>query len=151
VANRRKHRQGADEWIADFRSNLMWLINPDDRKSAERIRIAALDTGIDGEHPDIRRMWRVPDGEASEGWLREHYADFLPCQRQKDKPELGLPKDLSGHGTSTSGILLQLAPNADLYVGRISELGQDVGSVIGPRLANVGFTDFLYRGMFSFA
>ncbi|KAK4198333.1 peptidase S8/S53 domain-containing protein, partial [Triangularia verruculosa] len=69
--------------------------------SKRRIRVALLDTGVQASHPDICRI-TLPG------------IDYLE----------GNPKDRAGHGTQVAGVLLQLAPNADLYVGRISETDQ---------------------------
>ncbi|KAK0657806.1 peptidase S8/S53 domain-containing protein [Cercophora newfieldiana] len=112
--------EGADEWVTKYKSKLKWLINGKDRERNpdDRIRIALLDTGVQATHPDISRMWGIPTDEKRNSWLQEHFADF--CIPGSNCIE-GDPKDTAGHGTQVAGILLQLAPNADLYVGRISE------------------------------
>lgn len=75
--------------------------------SGQRIKVAVLDTGIDGNHPD----------------LREHYRggfDFV----END----ALPQDGNGHGTHVAGTIAALnnefgvvgvAPNVELYAVRV--------------------------------
>lgn len=72
----------------------------------QRVRIAVLDTGADPNHPDmdseriqsIRSWVNGKDGEEED-------------RRASDE---------SGHGTHTAGILLDLAPDADIYIAQIA-------------------------------
>ena len=71
-----------------------------------RVKIAVFDTGVDPNHTimDSERIQSVrswvngKNGEEEDRWAG----------------------DESGHGTHTAGILLDLAPDADLYVAQIA-------------------------------
>ena len=72
-----------------------------------RVRIAILDSGIDSTDSFLdKQMGRVK------------YRSFLGDQF----PER--PEDTVGHGTHTAALLLTVARNADVFVGRITADGE---------------------------
>jgi subtilisin family serine protease len=78
------------------------------RKDPRRVRIAILDTGIDMNHVDmlsekdrIKKVYSWVDGKNGE--------------------EDRFGGDISGHGTHIASIVLDIAPNADLYIARITK------------------------------
>ncbi|PMC34129.1 hypothetical protein CJ195_24535 [Bacillus sp. UMB0899] len=82
----------------------------EDGLKGENVKIAVLDTGIDLEHKDLKVI-------ASQNFVDEE---------NLDDPSAA---DVNGHGTKISGIigakennfgLLGIAPNSDLYVGKVS-------------------------------
>lgn len=76
-----------------------------------RIKIAVLDTGVDLNHRFVRRK-RIKGGY---NWLDVHDPTNF--------------HDTNGHGTSMACLLQDYAPDADLYVAKISDkepAGQDV-------------------------
>ncbi|KAJ0120502.1 Subtilisin-like protein [Diaporthe amygdali] len=77
-----------------------------------RIRIAVLDTGVDVTHDLLKGPWR-------RGQII--YQDFV-------KPDAKLPQDEHGHGTHVTSIVLKVAENVDVYVGRISPDGEKFNS-----------------------
>ncbi|KAH9228667.1 hypothetical protein K456DRAFT_803222 [Colletotrichum gloeosporioides 23] len=83
-----------------------FVTNPlDDAASPPRnIRIAILDTGIDRNHPDLRA--RRNNVKKKHNWVGEDKSDV---------------HDSNGHGTFTSCLLLDYAPDAELYVAKISD------------------------------
>jgi subtilisin family serine protease len=93
------------------------------------VRIAVLDTGIDGDHPFNG------DNPSGGGWARPRrgknekelsdlgYKDFV----LKTDVEPADPVDQDGHGTHVAGIILQFAPNVHLYVARIAETSKSIG------------------------
>lgn len=72
----------------------------------DRVRIAVLDTGVDPNHPDMdtERIRSV------RSWVNGKNGG------EEDR-QAG---DEFGHGTHTAGILLDLAPDADIYVAQIA-------------------------------
>jgi subtilisin family serine protease len=74
-----------------------------------RVRVAILDTGVDATHTDIAK--EIQDG-------RIIFHDFI-----NDSANI---KDDDGHGTHCTSILAKLAPNAEIYVGRVFQISQAV-------------------------
>lgn len=69
-----------------------------------RVKIAILDTGVDMTHPDM----------------------MARAERIKAKYNLVNPKarhvhDRTGHGTFAAGLILDFAPDADIYIAKIAE------------------------------
>ncbi|PMD47787.1 subtilisin-like protein [Hyaloscypha variabilis F] len=94
----------------------------------QRVRIAVLDTGFDQNHENFKQARpRVFIGENEK----------VPCPAQGEQPQIDRIKqrrnfcihgeggynedtnDLHGHGTAVAGIILRLAPHADLYIARV--------------------------------
>lgn len=88
----------------------------------QRVKVAILDTGIDLSHENFNQprasTFRGGQPIASKG---------EPEQRtriQNKKCFFGDPQDvqdIDGHGTQVAGIVLRLAPRAELYIARICE------------------------------
>jgi hypothetical protein len=99
-----------------------------------RTRIAILDTGIclPEEAKDLGYTNRIIK---TKSWLGDNTTD---------DPELRLgDRDLDGHGTHAAGLLLKVAPEAEIYVARVfkgkKELkGTIMAEVFHHRIANVG-------------
>ncbi len=127
-----------DKWMAKFQSELEWFTQ---EPVANKVKAVILDTGIDATHPDIQKLWRIPndDDSSKESWLARRYWDFTTDRDDGAPNPLEPPQDACGHGTHTAGIFLQLAPNVDLYVARVMKgatVGTDSG-VIAQRISNV--------------
>ena len=75
----------------------------------QRVRIAVLDTGVDRNHPDMDSE-RI---QSVRSWVNGKNGE------EEDPPA----SDESGHGTHITGILLDLAPDADIYVAQIATKG----------------------------
>lgn len=106
------------------------------RANVEPVKIAILDTGLElpelgihwYEHAPIKdcRSWlepdKYPDGDTTTGSI-----------------------DMDGNGTHAAGLILEVARDAELYVGRVFENeseGQNVATVdnVGERIAKVCLT-----------
>ncbi len=70
-------------------------------RTGKNVGVAVIDSGIDGNHPDIRKNL-VKSFEAKQEGKKIVF----------EKSETG---DSAGHGTACAGIITQIAPNADLY------------------------------------
>ncbi|CAG8961987.1 hypothetical protein HYFRA_00014032 [Hymenoscyphus fraxineus] len=77
-----------------------------------RIKIAILDTGIDYDHTFFSDEDKMPRLVA-----RESFLDCSDPKSVKDVPRN--TKDTHGHGSHIAGIILQVAPDTDLYIGRV--------------------------------
>lgn len=75
-------------------------------------KIAVLDTGLDFEHPDLifnpERRQRVRTQK-----------DFTGEENSKGKENQRV-FDETGHGTHVAGLLLDLAPDSELYMAKIA-------------------------------
>lgn len=97
------------------------------------MRIAVLDTGIDDTNPDILETWGrksqsaeryrnfVEDSILSDLLGVEPYTDASVAEicRQLRRRGRDTPQDDTGHGTHVAGIILQLCPEANLFIGRV--------------------------------
>ncbi|KAH7322491.1 hypothetical protein B0I35DRAFT_183080 [Stachybotrys elegans] len=103
--------------------------NPDDDR---RVRIAVLDTGLDDQHENFQLKQTDEMGQqnrdSEENTAR--YGSRIKQRRNfcchKPEDENADVDDLDGHGTQIAGVLLRLAPNADIYVARVCR-GRNVG------------------------
>ena len=73
-----------------------------------RIKVAILDSGIDMENTDI-------DAQSNRVMSIRSWVDG------KAGAEATHDGDISGHGTHISGIILDLAPNVDVYIARVTK------------------------------
>jgi hypothetical protein len=88
-----------------------------DAENMSRVRVTVIDSGLDDTHPFIQRQgWkrdrRVPGGKTPVPLFK----DFTTSDTEKQH----IPVDETGHGTFVAGIILQLAPDVELSVARIS-------------------------------
>jgi hypothetical protein len=141
--------RSAKKWWNDFvthRNRIFPL--PELPDSVVPVKIAVVDTGVDATNPIILESWRDKVTSSI-----ERYRDFLSdndsvAQPAKDSRGYNAhevseilrtlgpakdtePMDVSGHGTHLAGTVLQLVPNATLFVARVLENNQekyDVGA-----------------------
>ena len=100
--------------------------------NSDRIKIAILDTGIYYDHPFFQDEVRWPRIKARESFFdatkKETVAPFVDTPKNT--------KDTHGHGTHIAGIIMQVAPNTDLYIGRIVE-GNEISPNDADRISKV--------------
>lgn len=86
------------------------------RKNDNRVKIAILDTGVDAAHPLVKEHKKRI--RAYKSWTDSNIAD----------------EDINGHGTHATCLLLDIAPNEDIYIARIAE-GSESDLEMGQRVA----------------
>ncbi|KAI0521189.1 ankyrin [Xylaria bambusicola] len=91
-----------------------------------RVKIAILDTGFDSKHRDwdnpraLRFKNNQPESDPRDVKQRDRIKEFRDfCGSVDGQESDGV--DVDGHGTQVTGIILRLAPRADVYVARICE------------------------------
>jgi hypothetical protein len=99
----------SEEWLTELTTRCHSLLD-DFRDGIQHVRVAILDTGIDSAHPEIAR--RIGKYNV----IRD-VVDFTEGSPRRTFPETGLDK--AGHGTHVASLLIRVAPNAGVYVGRI--------------------------------
>jgi subtilisin family serine protease len=87
------------------------------------VRVAVLDSGVDGKHP------------AFAGQLREQF-DVI-TDRMGSRCVKAQPTDAIGHGTACAGIILQLAPEAEIT--SIKVIGSDSRGTADQLVAGLSF------------
>lgn len=93
----------ADNFIKTHRSIYDELIQT--TTNIHRVKVAVLDTGLDVSHPSIQaNIERIRDVKT-----------WLPANRETSGG------DVCGHGTHVAGLLLDMAPDCDVYVAQIAD------------------------------
>jgi Subtilase family len=109
-ANAYRAEKKADEWFDRLRKEVFPLLpKRTTTKPSRNVRIAILDSGIDSTDSYIR--WEKKKG-------RVKYRNFVGGESSEPS------RDAVGHGTHTATLLLTVAQNADLFVGRITPDGK---------------------------
>jgi subtilisin family serine protease len=84
------------------------------------VKIAILDTGIDLDHPDFsqraKRRSKVAAKQLLEKTQRER---IIGCKNFTGGPEDDVTDDV-GHGTHIAGLIMAIAPRAELYIAKVS-------------------------------
>lgn len=105
--------------------NTRFQYNEDD----ESVKIAILDTGVDLKHEDLQQprskfsTGKFPNpitGEPKQIDRIKAYKNF--CDDRDDDNDVD---DIDGHGTYVAGIVLRLAPRAELLIARVCEGDKD--------------------------
>ncbi|KAF5120826.1 hypothetical protein E5D57_013162 [Metarhizium anisopliae] len=96
----------AESWFDDYYSVVLPIFRDRPTGYGNRIRVAILDTGVDLEVNGIREA--LKNGQL-------HYQNFANGH--------DFAPDTDGHGTAVTSLLLRVAPNADVYVARVTSDG----------------------------
>ncbi|UKZ66230.1 uncharacterized protein TrAtP1_007404 [Trichoderma atroviride] len=83
------------------------FIKPSSLNAVSSVKIAILDTGVDLSHPDFEA--RVDNIKGKYNWLSPN----------SNKPHV--ITDRNGHGTFAASLILDYAPDAQLYIAKIAE------------------------------
>ncbi|KAL8733509.1 MAG: hypothetical protein Q9181_003571 [Wetmoreana brouardii] len=113
--------QSKPQWFVRFEETQS-LVAQSRKARSHRVRIAILDTGIDLSHPYFDSAPKSL-GAANHGQHGPRRDRVKECRSFVH----GAPGDCDshGHGTHCAALLLDLSPNADIYVARVTEQGRD--------------------------
>lgn len=132
----------SESWVKSVSGSAARMLGRDkavDQSSRPRIKIALLDTGIDAKrHPmDTRKII------ASHKTLdASRIADLWTHNMEQTKTM----KDEHGHGTHAAGLILEVAPFANLYVAQVSSSDtKDRRSPDLQAVISVSCRDMLFR------
>jgi hypothetical protein len=103
LANTLSRDKLSDGWFRRLR-RVVFPMLPTNPRTEDRVKIAILDSGIDLSEDYI---FLNPD--------RIKFRSFL-------RGDEGI-EDLIGHGTHTAAVLLKVAPNADIFIARVTASG----------------------------
>ncbi|KLU88122.1 hypothetical protein MAPG_07109 [Magnaporthiopsis poae ATCC 64411] len=116
VAENSREAKNADIFFAnlgDFHRSYSRFVaprivsTPSGEEHPRRIRIAVLDTGVDFRHPGIRAA--KADGRIREEWCHSWVGPEADVADEDDEM----------HGSNCADLLHQVAPEADIYIGKI--------------------------------
>jgi hypothetical protein len=96
-----------------FEKNIKTMFEKERKRSMGRIKIAILDTGVDHKHVFIKAV-----KEAEVPRLLECCSFVGDSEGATDDTRT---QDSDGHGTHIAGLVMTLAPCAEIYVAKISE------------------------------
>lgn len=108
------------DWAIDFfdRAEAFYQKRIMNLSNDRRIRIAILDTGVDEKNGFIKGVRRLRNLKDKKDKTLKQFESFVEG-----------PKDDSyGHGTNVAALVLKIAPEADLYIAKISH-GQEMDRV----------------------
>lgn len=98
-----RSRRGYATWKSKY-SEVYEKFTPPDCGCSLPVKIAILDTGVDLTHPDM--IARAENIKAKYNWIN---------------PKARHVHDRNGHGTFTTGLVLDYAPDAEVYIAKIAE------------------------------
>lgn len=100
-----------DTWISKFRQlKALYPLQLLKQGDSNRVRVAIIDTGIDLGHVDMQAA--VSDGRIAK------VCDWVDGRGGIEDESTG---DSIGHGTHITSIILDMAPNVDVYIGRVAK------------------------------
>ncbi|KAF2491073.1 FabD/lysophospholipase-like protein [Lophium mytilinum] len=119
VRSDQKENLATDNYMKGLRARYQQLFK-DAPEDIRKVKVAVLDSGIDSSHPFIEANWIRPRwGARGENGLPRKLDDDGYMDFTTESPLTKNGTDTCGHGTHVAGIILQLAPDAELHVGRV--------------------------------
>jgi subtilisin family serine protease len=98
----------SEDWIDKLLESIHQLIDPK-FNVAKRVRIAILDSGLDSENSSLIEDQQQDDPRIKAGRSFVHGTESHDIE------------DKIGHGTHALGLLLKVAPFADIYVAKVAQ------------------------------
>lgn len=108
----------AERWLCDLEERTHELVGRGRKSSHPNVKIALLDSGIDGTHKAFQtRRTRI---KGFKSWVAEPVDEFTIEGLSRHTLDKSC-RDGTGHGTHKAALILRVAPWADLYIGRVVE------------------------------
>ena len=126
--SRREPEPPSEVWFRRLR-NVHALIDERPNNKHRKVRIAILDTGIDGTHPEFCRKSGVDRIMGYRSWV-DPVADISEAGGLSASQMRKSCKDVDGHGTHATALLLQVDPLAEIYVARLAKSGCPRANVV---------------------
>ena len=117
-----RNREAADEWFGQRRLQKVLAAVRQVANDTEAgpidppVKVAIVDTGVDGSHEQIRRAIETKTICSGRGFPNS--VELPPFQ------------DAQGHGTHAASVFLQTAPDALLCIARISHKSPDYEDIV---------------------
>ena len=112
------NQSSAEGWLCDLEQRTHGLVGRSRNSSHQNVKIALLDSGIDGTHRFFQtRRTRI---KAYKSWVAEP-VDESTVGGLSRRILARSCRDVNGHGTHKAALILRVAPWADLYIGRVVE------------------------------
>lgn len=100
--------------------------------SDEPVKVAILDTGVDLNHLDFLQPRSKPKNSGKMSSVKGEEAQIKRIKSCRnfcdDRSNMEDVTDIDGHGTHVAGIILQLAPTAELYIARVCQGDDSYGN-----------------------
>ena len=107
-----------ERWLRELEERTHRLVGRNRNSSHANVKIALLDSGIDGTHGFFQtRRTRI---KAFKSWVAE-LVDESMVEGLSRRILARSCRDVNGHGTHKAALILRVAPWADLYIGRVVE------------------------------
>ena len=108
----------SERWLCHLEEKTHKLVGRSRTPFHANVKIALLDSGIDGKHGVfLTRRTRI---KAFKSWVAEPVDEFA-VEGLSKRTLARSCYDMSGHGTHKAALILRVAPWADLYIGRVVE------------------------------
>lgn len=101
----------ADRWFQILQCTVHSVIGEHRKNSQKRVTIAILDTGIDISHPQIEEVQFRING---------YFSNSTDIPPKSVSNSLELVQDYHGHGTHGASVLLRTAPDAAIFVAKVT-------------------------------
>jgi subtilisin family serine protease len=112
----------ADKWFKQLTRVHAAVTNSRSPSDFRPVKVAIIDTGIYWQHPEFKK-------HIAEGALSKRRCEAFPKPHKPCDVTLTLDPcdDKHGHGTHAASVLLQTAPDIELYIARVAD---DTGNII---------------------
>ena len=102
----------ADNWFQILQSAVHSVVGENRKDNQKRVRIAILDTGVDITHPQI---------QAAQFRINGYFSNSTDIPPKSVSNSIELVQDYHGHGTHGVSVLLRTAPDAAIFVAKVTD------------------------------
>ena len=103
--------KSADVWFQILEESVHSAVAENRKDNQKRVRIAILDTGMDITHPQI---------QAAQSRINGYFSNSTDIPPNSVSDSLELIQDYHGHGTHRASVLLRTAPDASIFVAKVT-------------------------------
>jgi subtilisin family serine protease len=103
--------KSADVWF-EILESVHSVVRENRKDNQKRVRVAILDTGVDITHPQI---------QATQCRINGYFLNSTDIPPKSVSNSLELVQDYHGHGTHVVSVLLRTAPDAAIFVAKVTD------------------------------